>query len=294
MTVEELTRSQESAVRRWKGGHHAFHVLLVAMNTRLARRLSCSTPARTTPPRRWDELSGLYRAATALMRYVLGLPCRGLRGVAPAVDDAAVRQPGLLRPGQPGPRDHAGPDGPAAVAVARDEEASPRVKAAGARLTLAQKDNRASHMLVCRRFVPDGQSLLREFFRQRREEGDPRWSRWWRCGTSGRSWPTGPRSSCRRWTTCWRTTCTATRAGAGTPASSPAPSTRAGCWCSTRGGPRSCSPTWSAPRSRCWPTSSRAAAPAPRCHVRGAGGRRGAGARRPWLTRCPPSGGSRW
>ena len=35
MTVEELTRSQELAVRRWKGGHHAFHVLLVAMNTRL-------------------------------------------------------------------------------------------------------------------------------------------------------------------------------------------------------------------------------------------------------------------
>ena len=38
------------------------------------------------------------------------------------------------------------------------------------RLTRAQKDNRASHMLVCRKFVPDGQSLLRDFFRQRREQ----------------------------------------------------------------------------------------------------------------------------
>lgn len=171
----ELTRSQQLAVRRWKGGHHAFHVLLVAMNTRLdqASELLDRGEYDTAAPL-LDELAGLYRAATALMRYASDFRCE---------DYEALVRPSMMPPfASPGfsglaNQDHAIMLDRMArlrVAVARDEEASARVKAAGTRLTVAQKDNRASHMLVCRRFVPDGQSLLREFFRQRRAEGDPR------------------------------------------------------------------------------------------------------------------------
>ena len=54
----------------WKGGHHAFHVLLVAMNTRLdqASELLDAGAYDAAAPL-LDELAGLYQAATALMRY---------------------------------------------------------------------------------------------------------------------------------------------------------------------------------------------------------------------------------
>jgi hypothetical protein len=170
-----LAPIQQLAIRRWKGGHHAFHVLLVAMNTRLdqaAALLDRGEHEAAAPL--LDELCALYRAATALMRY--------------ASDFRAAEYETLVRPSMMPPFASPGFSGLAnqdhaimldrmarlRTAVAREEEASARVTAAGARLTTAQKDNRASHMLVCRRFVPDGQSLLRDFFRQRREEGDPR------------------------------------------------------------------------------------------------------------------------
>jgi hypothetical protein len=170
-----LTPVQQLAVRRWKGGHHAFHVLLVAMNTRLdqASELLDRGEHDAAAPL-LDELARLYQAATALMRYASDFR---------AADYETLVRPSMMPPfASPGFSGLANQDHAIMLdrmarlraAVARDEEASAPVKAAGARLTLAQKDNRASHMLVCRRFVPDGQSLLRDFFRQRREEGDPR------------------------------------------------------------------------------------------------------------------------
>ena len=172
MTAVELSPVQQLAVRRWKGGHHAFHVLLVAMNTRLdqaselldARAYDAAAPLLV-------ELAGLYRAATALMRYASDFR---------AADYETLVRPSMMPPfASPGFSGLANQDHAIMLdrmarlrsAVSRDEEASPRVRAAGIRLTSAQKDNRASHMLVCRRFVPAGQSLLREFFRHRREEG---------------------------------------------------------------------------------------------------------------------------
>ena len=170
----ELTPAQQLAVRRWKGGHHAFHVLLVAMNTRLdqASELLDRGEYDAAAPL-LDELSGLYRAATALMRYASDFR---------AADYETLVRPSMMPPfASPGFSGLANQDHAIMLdrmarlrtAVSRDEDASARVKAAGGRLTAAQKDNRASHMLVCRRFVPDGQSLLREFFRQRREQEDP-------------------------------------------------------------------------------------------------------------------------
>ena len=168
----ELTPVQQLAVRRWKGGHHAFHVLLVAMNTRLdqASELLDHGEYDAAAPL-LDELAGLYRAATALMRYASDFR---------AADYETLVRPSMMPPfASPGFSGLANQDHAIMLdrmarlraAVTRDEAASARVKDAGARLTLAQKDNRASHMLVCRRFVPEGQSLLREFFKQRREEG---------------------------------------------------------------------------------------------------------------------------
>jgi hypothetical protein len=168
----ELTPVQQLAVRRWKGGHHAFHVLLVAMNTRLDQAsdlLDHGEYDRAAPL--LDELAGLYRAATALMRYASDFR---------AADYETLVRPSMMPPfASPGFSGLANQDHAIMLdrmarlraAVSRDEDASERVKAAGGRLVAAQKDNRASHMLVCRRFVPEGQSLLREFFRQRREEG---------------------------------------------------------------------------------------------------------------------------
>jgi len=169
----ELSTVQQLAIRRWKGGHHAFHVLLVAMNTRLNRacELLDSGEYDTAAPL-LDELAGLYRGATALMRYASDFR---------AADYDTLVRPSMMPPfASPGFSGLANQDHAIMLdrmarlraAVSRDERASDRVRAAGARLSVAQKDNRASHMLVCRRFVPDGQSLLREFFRQRREEGD--------------------------------------------------------------------------------------------------------------------------
>jgi hypothetical protein len=168
-----LTPVQQIAIRRWKGGHHAFHVLLVAMNTRLDQAsglLDAGDYDAATPL--LDELARLYRAATALMRYASDFR---------AADYETLVRPSMMPPfASPGFSGLANQDHAIMLdrmarlraAVTRDEKASERVRAAGARLTLAQKDNRASHMLVCRRFVPDGQSLLREFFRQRRgQEG---------------------------------------------------------------------------------------------------------------------------
>jgi hypothetical protein len=172
VTAAELSQVQRLAIRRWKGGHHAFHVLLVAMNTRLdqASELLDAGAYDTAAPL-LDELAGLYRAATALMRYASDFR---------AADYETLVRPSMMPPfASPGFSGLANQDHAVMLdrmtrlrsAVSRNEEASPRVRAAGARLTGAQKDNRASHMLVCRRFVPDGHSLLREFFRQRREEG---------------------------------------------------------------------------------------------------------------------------
>ena len=172
MTAVELSPVQRLAIRRWKGGHHAFHVLLVAMNTRLdqASELLDAGAYDDAAPL-LDELAGLYRAATALMRYASDFR---------AADYETLVRPSMMPPfASPGFSGLANQDHAVMLdrmarlrsAVSRDGETSPRVRAAGERLTGAQKDNRASHMLVCRRFVPEGQSLLREFFRQRREEG---------------------------------------------------------------------------------------------------------------------------
>jgi hypothetical protein len=174
VSVLEATRlspSQRVAVRRWKRGHHAFHVLLVAMNTLLDRI------AGLLEEEEWDEagaamceLARLYDAATAAMGYTSDFP--------------RVEYETLLRPSMMPPFASPGFSGvfnaEHAVMLAgvrrirtwvqeRGEQAPEPVLAAWERLREAQQANVDSHMLVCRKFVDDGVSLLKEFFDQRKE-----------------------------------------------------------------------------------------------------------------------------
>lgn len=157
------------AVRRWKLGHQAFHLLLVTMNAQLdqaVRLLRQGEQERTVAV--LDDLTRLYRAATALMRYASDFPREEYETlIRPSM------MPPWASPGFSGlaNRDHAAMlERLARLRLALREHDcgdTPQVAAAGRRLGAAQKDNRANHMLVCRKFVPDGQSLLRDFFRAR-------------------------------------------------------------------------------------------------------------------------------
>jgi hypothetical protein len=174
VSVLEATRlspSQRVAVKRWKLGHHTFHVLLVAMNTKL------EAVVELLEEERWDaasaailDLARLYDAATAAMRYTS--------------DFRRVHYETLLRPSMMPPfaspgfsgvfnREHAlmlaGVRRIRVYVKEREERLPAQVLAAWERLREAQQANVDSHMLVCQRFVDDGVSLLKEFFDQRKE-----------------------------------------------------------------------------------------------------------------------------
>jgi hypothetical protein len=169
----ELLAPQRLAVRRWKRGHHAFHVVIVAMNTRL-RETGAGVAAGD-----WDvvaaamrDLAGLYDAATAIMRYTGGFQRTEYETlIRPSM------MPPLVSPGFSGVfnREHAHllrTFGELRTvmrrALARDDHpVPPPAEAAWAALRAAQRANLAAHMLVCRRFVDDGMSLLADFHRRR-------------------------------------------------------------------------------------------------------------------------------
>jgi hypothetical protein len=166
-----LDPANAQAVRRWKLGHHVFHLYLVVMNSLLVEALDA---ARTCT---WQRLAGhltslaaLYDAATASMKYAADFD--------PTVYDALVRpsmSPPFLSPGFSGVlnREHGlmlerirtlrsllkpvTRRGDAPSWLCRDAD----------RLWAAQSRNRRHHMFVCERFVPGGTSLLKEYFDQR-------------------------------------------------------------------------------------------------------------------------------
>ncbi len=166
-----LTPSQRVAVKRWKLGHHTFHVLLVAMNTRLTE------VGDLLEAEEWDaaseamlDLARLYDAATASMRYTSDFP---------RIEYETLLRPSMMPPfSSPGfsgvfNREHAtmmaGVRRIRAYMKDHEEGVPERVLASWERLREAQQTNVESHMLVCRKFVEDGVSLLKEFFDQRKE-----------------------------------------------------------------------------------------------------------------------------
>jgi len=174
VSVAEATRlsaSQRVAVKRWKLGHHTFHVLLVGMYTRLHE------VGDQLEEEEWEaasaamlDLARLYDAATATMRYTSDFP---------RIEYERLLRPSMMPPfASPGfsgvfNREHATMmAGVRSVRIAMkdlEESAPAHVQAAWQRLREAQQENVEHHMLVCRRFVEDGASLLKEYLDRRKE-----------------------------------------------------------------------------------------------------------------------------
>ncbi|NUS45940.1 MAG: hypothetical protein HOQ24_19885 [Mycobacteriaceae bacterium] len=169
---------QETAIRRWKLGHHVFHLYLLAMNTELPVAL------RHVLHERWQNLSDvldrltiLYDASTASMKY--------------AADFDSDQYTSLIRPSMsppfmsPGFSGELNKDHSTMLALMKELRHTLKVRLRDSRsagvpdevataataLWSAQARNRRHHMLVCERFVPDGGSLLREYFSRVESDG---------------------------------------------------------------------------------------------------------------------------
>jgi hypothetical protein len=166
-----LSDAQRVAVRRWKLGHHAFHLYLIAMNTELV------DAHRLMKQRRWDTLPStlqrltvLYDAATASMKFAADFdPGEYHELIRPSM------APPFLSPGFSGQqnRDHStmlelmSEARRSVKELLRSTEADdipPGLRAAATALWAAQARNRRHHILVCAKFVPDGGSLLQDYF----------------------------------------------------------------------------------------------------------------------------------
>jgi hypothetical protein len=167
------SEGQLIAVKRWKLGHHAFHLYLIGMNTELP------VAQKHAESRAWPELetclarlTTLYDAATASMKYAADFDPADYGGlIRPSM------APPFLSPGFSGQanEDHATMlrlmtalqhtvkgilHAPGSVDVPES------VRLAATSLWAAQARNRRHHMFVCDKFVPDGASLLQEYFGQ--------------------------------------------------------------------------------------------------------------------------------
>ncbi len=165
-----LSPTQRNAVTRWKLGHHVFHLLLVALNTRLDEAIDrLAAEDWTATSATLHDLARLYDAATAAMAY--------------AADFPRTEYEVLVRPSMMPPFASEGFSGvyntEHTVMLAgvrelrrlykqrRGDGVPPHVQDAWQRLLDAQRDNRHHHMYVCHRFVDEGASLLQRFWAHR-------------------------------------------------------------------------------------------------------------------------------
>ncbi|MDT0446522.1 hypothetical protein [Streptomyces johnsoniae] len=161
--------AERPALSRWRIGHQIFHLHLTLMNSLLDEALlaarACEWPRLTGL---LDRLCQLYDSATAAMTYAADFgpdaPDLYRRQVRPTME------PPFVSPGFSGMfnREHRemtrllGAVRRALKRVPATGEGTAEVRAAGARLRAAQARNRANHLRICERCVPDGVSLLRE------------------------------------------------------------------------------------------------------------------------------------
>ena len=162
----------ERAVRRWKLGHHCFHLYLVGMNVALdAAHVAVDRGDQAQLEKLLAELRILLDAATAAMKYTTGFR----RSTYESLIRPSMSVP-LVSPGFSGRlnRDHE---------VMLDSLKSLRTRvraqrsAAGdtdgveqewRRLMSALSRNRRHHMGVCEKFVEGGTSLLAQYLEERR------------------------------------------------------------------------------------------------------------------------------
>lgn len=166
-----LSSAQQTAIRRWKLGHHAFHLYLLAMNTELPVAL------QRMERKEWAELgmslrrlTTLYDAATASMKYAADFD--------PNEYEALIRpsmSPPFLSPGFSGEQnqDHSTmlhlmtrvqSTMKKLLRDSRIMDIPQDVRVAATSLWSAQSRNRRHHVLVCEAFVPGGGSLLKDYF----------------------------------------------------------------------------------------------------------------------------------
>jgi hypothetical protein len=156
------------AVLRWKLGHQLFHLHLAAMNGLLVQADDALGKARWTElEAAFGKLTVLYDAATSTMRY--------------AADFSQELYERVIRPSMAPPFMTPGFSGLLNIeheqmltrltALRREFKAADRagrvpggVRGAATRLWSAQSRNRRHHIFVCEKFVPEGKSLLSEFF----------------------------------------------------------------------------------------------------------------------------------
>ncbi|WP_328958029.1 hypothetical protein [Kitasatospora purpeofusca] len=163
-TEPDSEAQPSAALHRWRIGHQLFHLQLGVMISTLDTAMDAAQDGRHRPLiAAMDELALLYDAATATMSYTAGFaPEAYSREVRPTME------PPFLPEGFSGAlnREHSTmtaqlhtlfqtlnqlPDPP---------EDDTDLAAATARLHEARRRNQANHVAICRRFVPDGVSLL--------------------------------------------------------------------------------------------------------------------------------------
>jgi len=164
----ELASESERAIRRWKLGHHLFHLYLVTMNSRMVRAQAALREGD------WADLevliadlTVLYDGATAAMKYASSFQPESYEGlIRPSMS------PPMLSPGFSGKlnQDHDVTlqllkSLKADFKRAREELELPEgLLSAWRRLMSAQSRNRREHVLICAKFVPEGTSLLNQYF----------------------------------------------------------------------------------------------------------------------------------
>lgn len=171
--AEPMARLEDGRreVRRWLLGHQVFHVQLAVINSLLQAAAEAAGERRESVVPYLRDLSRLFDAATANMCYTSAFdPVLYRRAVRPSM------APPALSPGFSGTlnREHRVMHeefGRLLQSLQAWPAPGPAVDAAWQALREAVKRNRENHVRVCRHFVPEGGSLLQQYFAARDHAG---------------------------------------------------------------------------------------------------------------------------
>ena len=172
-STEHTAHLKSLAMTRWHRGHHSFHLHLSTMNSVIDNSLVL---LRDNEKKQLEKmiciLARLFRSATANMRYAADFPSE--------IYESTIRpsmMPPAIHPGFSGSlnRDHK-------VMLANLEflhkslttalgskiEAWPQtMNTAWQFLQSEIRTSRKNHGLICKKFVPEGPSLLREYYKNK-------------------------------------------------------------------------------------------------------------------------------
>lgn len=176
MTQTEIPIAADlsQAVRRWKVGHHVFHLQIITLTSLIQQILDeMEQGAWGAIPGELRRVADLYDSATASMKFAADFRPEAYESlIRPSMGEP------LLSPGFSGTlnQDHT-------QMLERLHHLKRTLRSLRAQGTLpaeaadamqhlwkAQSKNRRHHMLVCERFVPGGESQLKQFLNQRENQ----------------------------------------------------------------------------------------------------------------------------